>query len=243
MKSIKRKKCFICLILLLFVFASGVYGDPAKESNDLIIYDSPSRSANHIGSIGRGESAQILGRGDSFTEDGNDYVWVNVRMFDGREGWAIAMTGSRKPEEKINMDYLFVIERNASGITVTNHEQVLTGEEWKETSDPSTALAAFFASYLSGNDEWKSLVADDEFYGSKETLIAEMKEAYDELYGWVDTIRITIDPSKFQYNADGSAFYTINIKCSKADQYESGDDEVRIISDENGNWFVVELPM
>ncbi|MBP5752765.1 MAG: hypothetical protein J6W60_07910, partial [Treponema sp.] len=75
-----------------------------------------------------------------------------------------------------------------------------------------------------------------------EDLIAVMEEAYEEFYGRVDSIQITIDPSDFIYKGKGGAYYRVNIIYSYDGETDAGYDEVTMVQDENGKWFVSELP-
>ena len=69
-----------------------------------------------------------------------------------------------------------------------------------------------------------------------------MEEAWNELYGLVDSISIKINPANFKSNGDGSAYYTLEIALSYKGESDSGEDEATIVQEENGEWFVYELP-
>ena len=73
--------------------------------------------------------------------------------------------------------------------------------------------------------------------------IVTMHEAWEGFYGKVDSGRITINPAAFKSNGDGRAFYTVKISASYQGESAESEDQVTMEQDENGNWFVAELPM
>ena len=140
----------------------------------------------------------------------------------------------------VGFDHDFQVERNGSEVAALDFIHALTGDEWKDRKDPSAVLEEFFISYFSQNDEWKSLVAAGH---DREELIAQMQKAHGEFYGKVDKIRIIINPAKVKDSGGGRAFYTVKISASYQGESAEGEDQVTMEQDENGNWFVVALPM
>lgn len=140
----------------------------------------------------------------------------------------------------IGFDHDFQVERNGSEVVALDFIHALTGDEWKDRKDPSAVLEEFFISYFSQNDEWKSLVAADH---DREELIAQMQKANGEFYGKVDKIRIIINPAKFKDSGGGRAFHTVSIAYTHNGDADVKIDEVAMMQDGGGNWFVVALPM
>lgn len=140
----------------------------------------------------------------------------------------------------VGFDHDFQVERNGSEVAALDFIHALTGDEWKDRKDPSAVLEEFFISYFSQNDEWKSLVAAGH---DREELIAQMQKAHGEFYGKVDKIRIIINPAKFKDSSGGRAFHTVSIAYTNNGDADVKIDEVAMMQDGGGNWFVVALPM
>ena len=139
----------------------------------------------------------------------------------------------------VGFDHDFQVERNGSEVAALDFIHALTGDEWKDRKDPSAVLEDFFISYFSQNDEWKSLVAAGH---DREELIAQMQKAHGEFYGKIDKIRIIINPAKFKVSS-GRVFHTVSIAYTQNGDADVKIDEVAMMQDGIGNWFVVALPM
>lgn len=135
----------------------------------------------------------------------------------------------------------FIVVRNGKEVTATYGGKTLSGDSWKDRTNPSAVLAAFFVSYFKQTDDWHTLIVNNTFY---EILVDEMNEAYAQFYGIADTISITISPEKFMLKGDATAFYTIKIAYSYEDKTDEGEDEVTMRKDKkSGEWLVAELPL
>ena len=236
-----KAKDIIIGILAALMLPSCASANQTEKEDGLIIYEAPSFSSKQVGLLKDNEAAVILEMGQEVMVDGLESIWVKVRMRDGSVGWGVA--GKPKPDDiEINMKCYFVVFREGSKVSVTDRWQDSDGDVWKDSKDPSSVLASFFASYFSQTEEWKDLVSESGIFGGKEDLIAVMEEAYEEFYGRVDSIQITIDPSDFIYKGKGGAYYRVNIIYSYDGETDAGYDEVTMVQDENGRWFVSELP-
>ena len=70
-----------------------------------------------------------------------------------------------------------------------------------------------------------------------------MQKAHREFYGKVDKIRIIINPAKFKDSGGGRACHTVSIAYTHNGDADVKIDEVAMMQDGGGNWFVVALPM
>ncbi len=142
----------------------------------------------------------------------------------------------------------YVIKRDGKNVTVLLGENSVSDFSKINRKNPTQVLAAFFFSYFSRTDYWKNLVAESALFYSGiygedgEPTAIKMEEAWNELYGLVDSISIKINPANFKSNGDGSAYYTLEIALSYKGESDSGEDEATIVQKENGEWFVYELP-
>lgn len=238
-----KAKNIIIGILAALMLPSCASANQTEKEDGLIIYEAPSFSSKQVGLLKNNEAAVILEMGQEVMVDGLESIWVKVRMKDDTEGWGVANKPKPDDEMEMNMNCYFVVFRKGSKVTVTNRGQDSNDDEWNDLKDPSSVLASFFVSYFSQTEEWKDLVSESGIFGGKEDLIAVMEEAYEEFYGRVDSIQITIDPSDFMYRGNGGAYYRVNIIYSYDGEVEAGYDEVTMVQDENGRWFVSELPM
>ena len=235
----KLKKTIILIISAVLLFASCASAEKANKIDTNIIYKSPSLSAKQIGYQNELEASEVLEIGENVIVNGTEYFfWIKIRTKDDVEGWVIM-----KKRNKTNSDSFYNIERNGTEVTARKNSKELTGNEWKDFKDPSATLAAFFISYLSQTDEWKNLIADFGDFDSKEELIAERNRPYEEFYGRVDSLSITINPLYFKNYGNGTALYTVSFGFSYDGNLGAGDDQVSMIMDENGNWLIEKLPL
>ena len=138
----------------------------------------------------------------------------------------------------------FVVSRNGVEVSSTHDGKTWAADSSIDRKDPTSVLVSFFVSYFSKDDEWHDLITHYSFPGSSfDEGIVTMHEAWEGFYGKVDSIRITINPAAFKSNGRGSAFYTVKISASYQGESAEGEDQVTMGQDENGNWFVAELPM
>ena len=138
----------------------------------------------------------------------------------------------------------FVVSRNGVEVSSTRDGKAWTADSNIDRKDPTSVLVSFFVSYFSKDDGWHDLITHSSFPGSSfDEGIVTMYEAWEGFYGKVDSIRITINPAAFKSNGRGSAFYTVKIAASYQGESAEGEDQVTMEQDENGNWFVAELPM
>lgn len=239
-----KKKVLICIAALLLMLNWNVCAEDDSESEGLKIYESPSLSSKQIYELNTGESAAVLEMGDYITIDGIQSFWVKVRLPNGDEGWGLAAWSAAEDDEsdtQMNEDNRLAIIRKGSKVTVTNNNKEMTSKNLQNTKDPTIALAVFFNSYLSKNKEWKNLVADSDYFDSKDDLIANLNKAYKDFYGKVDSLQIIIDPMYFAYNSDGSATYLLVIQYTLKNTLYDDIEEVVMYRDEEGNWSIVEF--
>lgn len=137
----------------------------------------------------------------------------------------------------------FVVARSADGVTVNDEAILKTSDDLK---DPFTVLVKFFKNYLENNEKWKDYVYDNPASPSKKDfLISAMLEAYEDLYGSVDSITITINEGDYKDSryGNGTIYYSISLELSFEGETESGTDEVTMVrDDETGFWYVIEIP-
>ena len=138
----------------------------------------------------------------------------------------------------------FVVSRNGLEVSSTRDGKIWAADSSIDRKDPTSVLVLFFVSYFSKDDGWHDLITHYIFPGSSfDEVKVTMSEAWEGFYGKVDSVRITINPAAFKSNGDGRAFYTVKISASYQGESAEGEDQVTMEQDENGNWFVAELPM
>lgn len=136
----------------------------------------------------------------------------------------------------------YVVRRDGKTVTALRGEKTAGDFSRINRKDPAQVLAAFFDSYLRQTGGWKNLVADFGIFGmEKESLIENMSEAHEKLYGAADSISITIHPEKIERNID-ICYFTIKIGYSYRGEEGEGEDQVSMVQYKNEEWFVMELP-
>lgn len=133
----------------------------------------------------------------------------------------------------------YVIKRNGKNVTALCGNNLIVDFSNVDEKDPTQLLVAFFESYFSQTARWKDFVAAHGFYGEKEDLIDVMNEAYREFYSLPESITVTINSKNFDSK---TGYYTIKIGYLYNGEEEEGDDQVSMIQDKRGCWFVQELP-
>lgn len=182
------------------------------------------------------ECGEITARSD---ENG----WLYVKNIpDGRCFADILPDESEQTEDAGVLSEKYLIMRNGNAVSARRGEKAVEDFPTPNRKDPAQVLAAFFNRYLKQSEDWKDFVADFPTLDlAKEDLVRNMSEAHKAFYGAADSISIEINPEKTARNG-GILLFTIRIACSHNGEEDEGEDDVSMIRDESGNWFVLELP-
>ena len=138
--------------------------------------------------------------------------------------------------DKADSKNSFVIKREGKKVTATLGGNPVSDFSNIDRTDPTEVLAAFFVSYFNQSEDWKNYV-EHSFYVNRITLF---ENAWEELYGLVDYISVTINPENFHKYME---YYTIRISAAYQGETVDDYDQVSMCQDERTHqWFVVELP-